>query len=83
VRLTSLVASVGPDLEEASFVKPFDCSCDDLLEAGDEEWNMTIFVECLESSVKLLHQILLLQDDVFAAELLDCKEHNEVSVDEW
>ena len=43
---------------------------------------MTLGVKGLESNVELLHQILLLQDDVLAAELLNCKQHNEVSVDE-
>ena len=83
MRLATTVASVGSDLQEASFVKSFDRSRDYFLQAGHEEGDMAFCVEGLESNVKLLHQILLFQDNVLTAELLDSKEHNEVSVNQW
>ena len=42
---------------------------------------MLVRVESLESNVKLLNQLLLLQDNVLATELLDCKKHDEIGID--
>ena len=47
-----------------------------------EHWDLASDVEVLDAKVELLDQSLLLDDEVFAAELLDCGKSDDVGVDQ-
>ena len=67
----ALVAGVWPDLEEPTLLEAFNCGSDNFFQASVQEWDLIIGIEILASHVQLFDQLLLLEHDIFATQLID------------
>jgi len=64
-------------------LEPFDGSLNDLIQARVQVGEHPFLVESFDADVNLLNKLFLLQDKVLATNLLDCRQRDEVSVNEW
>ena len=81
-RRVTLLSCIGRHFEQSHLFEALNGSLDSLTEAGMEHWDLASDVEVLDAKVELLDQSLLLDDEVFAAELLDCGKSDDVGVDQ-
>ena len=81
--LTS-VACIALLLNESCFLIAFNSCLYNLFYARAHVRNcLTLCIQSLESEVKFLNQRLLVQDNVLAADLINCEQDYEVGVNQW
>jgi len=80
-RGAALLVSISAHLDEAHLLEPVDSGLDDFNQTGMQVWNHIFLIQILNCLVQLTHNLLLLQYQVFAAQLLNCEKYHDVRID--